>query len=60
MKKDPAIDKIRKARHQISKDFNHDIKAILDTIDNLKQTYQNRIYSKDVLKMKESLSSKST
>lgn len=57
MKRDPAIEKIRKTRHEISQQFNHDIKAILDHYKSLEINYRDKIYSKAC---KRSLSSKST
>jgi len=45
MKHDPAIEKIRKIRHEISQEFNHDPKAILDYYRSLEKNYHEKIYS---------------
>ena len=46
MKLDPAIAEIRKVRHEISNDFDHDTKAILDHYKEMEANYQDRLISK--------------
>ena len=43
MKKDPAIDKIRKTRHKISQKFEHDTRALIAHYRSLETKYANRI-----------------
>lgn len=43
MKKDRAIEEIRKVRHMISKQFNNDTKSILEHYKELESKYGNRI-----------------
>ena len=58
MKKDPVIEKIRKTRHEISQEFKHDIKAILDYYRSLENHYKERIYRKSGVEEKTSQPSK--
>jgi hypothetical protein len=59
MKRDLAIEEIRKVRHRISSEFDHNIKAILDYYKSLEANYKDRIYSKAQYRLKKSLSRKS-
>lgn len=43
MKKDPAIAKIRKARHEISKKYGHDTQALLAHYRSLERKYADRL-----------------
>ncbi len=43
---DPAIAEIRKVRHEISKEFNHDTKAILDHYKEMETEFEDRLISK--------------
>lgn len=43
MKKDVLIDEIRAVRHQISEQFGHDTKALLDYYRQLEKKYHGRI-----------------
>jgi len=43
MKKDPAIEKIRKTRHQISQKYGHDTRALIAHYRSLETKYADRI-----------------
>ena len=43
MKKDPAIEKIRRTRHQISHRFRHDTRALIAHYRSLETKYADRI-----------------
>jgi len=43
MKKDPAIEKIRKTRHDISRKFAHDTRALIAHYRSLETKYADRI-----------------
>lgn len=43
MKKDPAIEKIRKTRRQISQKFGHDTRALIAHYRSLEKKYAGRI-----------------
>ena len=47
MKLDPAIAEIRKVRHEISREFNHDTKAILDHYKELEAEFEDRLILDD-------------
>ena len=43
MKEDPAIDSIRRTRHEISKRFGHNTKALVDHYKMLQEKYTERL-----------------
>ena len=43
MKKDPAIERIRKARHQISEKYGHDTRAFITHYRDMETKYADRI-----------------
>ena len=47
MKKDPAIDSIRKTRHAISKKCGHDTQALLERYRSLESKYANRMVKEE-------------
>ena len=47
MKKDPAIDSIRKTRHAISKKCGHDTQALLERYRSLESKYADRMVKED-------------
>ena len=47
MKKDPAIDSIRKTRHAISKKCGHDTQALLARYRSLESKYADRMVKED-------------
>ena len=48
MKSDPAIDAIRKVRHQISASVDHDPWKLVEHYRQLQKRHQNRIVSRNV------------
>ena len=53
---DPTIDEIRKIRHQISKQFNHDPEKIIEYYIKLQQKYRNRLV--DLSELEEDINEK--
>ncbi|MHC4442159.1 MAG: hypothetical protein ACYTF1_05040 [Planctomycetota bacterium] len=45
MKSDPAIEAIRKTRHEISERFGHDTKALIDHYKKMQENYADRLVS---------------
>lgn len=43
MKSDPAIDSIRRTRHQISEQFGHDTKALVEHYKSMQKQYAGRL-----------------
>lgn len=44
MKTDKAIEEIRKVRHEISKEFEHDTKKLIDHYKDFELKYKKRLY----------------
>ena len=42
-RKDPTIDRIRQARHEISREFDHDPRKLVDHYIELQQQYEDRL-----------------
>jgi hypothetical protein len=49
MRKDAAIEEIRAVRHQISAEFGHDTKRLLDHYRSLEEQYEHRMLRDPVL-----------
>ena len=54
MKLDPAIAEIRKVRHEISKEFDHNTKALLDHYKEMETEFGDRLISKRLGDLKRS------
>ncbi len=50
MRKDPTIERIRAARHQISAEYNHDPKKLLAHYRQMEQEYKDRMLKDKVTK----------
>ena len=53
---DEAIKEIRKTRHKISAEYDHDTKKLLDHYKKLEKRYSKRILTKDISLRKEKIS----
>ena len=52
MKSDPAIDAIRKVRHQISASVNHNPRKLVEHYRELQERHQDRVVSRNVVESK--------